>query len=173
MATFSFGKVTTTPDQPIAFGGAPFVVDASNITLDLTPWSTNPGPANVTGTLTITKGSDTATFALTSPGILSFDPITKAAGFVAPVILTSSPTSITGSDLSPFLGGGVFTLSFQSLSATPDDPGVLELQQGSTGSFTLSANPVPEPASLALWGSLALAGLCFARRRLARIVPTG
>lgn len=134
------------------------------------------GPGNfLSTTFTITLGLDVATFTLTEPFVLtSTTPNVGTVSLSTPIVLTSG--GITGIDLTLFTagnGGGVFTFSGNGVYANVGNPGQFTNPGGGviTGSFSLTAQavlaPIPEPATLALFGGgAALFGAYFARRRL-------
>ncbi len=170
-----------TPPQPAAidvFGSIQLgAYTASPMTIDTTPFNTNPGLVNVTPTLTITgtlssgpgqAGGDngkTATFTFIG-GILNVFEGGLADSVSGFVQLTALSAAFTGIDFGSIGTIFHFAGSFQGTTFTPGTPGSVSGAPNSS-SFTLTrVSAVPEPATLATLGLMGLCGGYFARRKL-------
>lgn len=165
--TFAGGNSTTTLSDNIA----PFNVNATTtgINIDLANYSTDPGPVTLAQTLAgstafqIFLPGGIATFAMIGPSSL----VDISNGDV------SSIFQLLG-DSSGLLATNTFWAFEMSLNGgldfVPGVPGTVNVTSTSSASYSLTAiapPPVPEPASIAVWSILAMAGY-GTRRKLAR-----
>ncbi len=192
------GSFTLAPDGSGSFTLSvteAFITKHNGVSLGVPNWlpttfsnlSVNPNPVSTSG------GGTTYEFSVTSyPGGKTINPTMAQGGGQASFDLTfgtlfvpnaSTNTAIvngndlltsntTGFDYSPFFNGGLTTITLNANPASVNFNDVFS-QGGRTGgsaSFSQAANPavVPEPASLALWGVMGVAGMWYTRRKLKR-----
>jgi hypothetical protein len=137
---------------------------------DVTPGSNIYNIGDVTKTLTFANAS-TATFSLT--GLVgTIDATGHFINILGSEILTTNGNA-ANFNLSPFLASGVFTMTFSNSMVNFQDRlqngGATVVSQGSqftqNAAGTSPGPAVPEPGTLALWTTLAAAGLIIRRRR--------
>lgn len=177
----SGGLGQVNPVQPASDGFGFLTVGAysvSNLTLDVTPFSSNPGTVIPSGTFTVTgtalSGADagnSATFAFF--GTTTLEELGNADSVTGTVQLMA--TNITGIDFGSPGTAFDFAFSTQTVDFIPGVPGTLNIQGNTaSASFTLSRRaepgplPIPEPASMLVWSLIALAGIggyLYTRRR--------
>ena len=151
--TLEDGKVTNTSPGSLA---APTL---SNVTVDLTGFSANPGPVSL-GNITITSGADSLVLSVLTAQL---NQVVSAPIGVGAITGTMSVVSNSIADLAAFAAGGNFALTYNGGIVTSNGVnGSILLQPGATASITMSA--VPEPSTLAL-AALGLIGLTVAGRR--------
>lgn len=163
------------PPQPASdgFGNISFgTYSVNNMTIGLTPFTTNPGPVNLPAVLTVTglggsfpaDSGDTATFTLI-PGTVTLTEGGIVDSLTAIYQLTGV-SGIAGVDFGPIGTQFFMTGSFQNTTFTAGGGGgAFSGTAPSSASFTFQVVPVPEPASLTVFGVLALGGLAIARRK--------
>ena len=153
--TFSLDdpKITTTSPGSLA---APTL---SNLSIDLTGLTANPGPVSL-GNITITSGVDSMVLSVLNA---TLQQVISAPIGIGAITGNLSVVSNTIADLAPFAAGGNFALTYNGGIVTSNGVnGSIVLQPGATASITMSA--VPEPSTLAL-AALGLLGLAVVGRR--------
>jgi len=171
--TFANGFTNIVNPPTVGFIGSPI----SDLVFTLGNWaSSTSGPATISGgTFTYTNGG-TAVFSITpSPiTITTNNTLTGQIGFIATATLVSNTTPF---DFSLFTSPGGANFNFtangiyvQSNGASNPATWVLPGGNGAVynSSFTVTSNSIlntPEPASLAVFGVMALGGLAVARRK--------
>lgn len=195
--TITFGP-TTSPMTLSGPGGiptynAPIQINGGAFTLNLTPYASNPGSVGLPGSFTLTVVNNTAitgsgpninptlggvaTFSFEGGGLLTElgSPPNNLASITNTQYWLSSNT--TGIDLGPI--GLIWDFVMTANGAFDFSTGTPRVSVTGTTSASYSLNatddfhngfgdPVPEPASMAVFGILTLAGGVIARRRMAK-----
>lgn len=173
LVPFSGGilAATSSPLTPLPLSGSGSY-SVSDITIDLTGFTTNPGNVTITDPLVITEFGTgfTAVFSVAGPGALTAGTSSGTVDFGFTLALTSNATSIDFGNV-----GGLWRYIFSYQGLTIVVPGQFSVEGGaqgtSTASFTLIRDdllggglPVPEPTTLVGWSVIITAGLVFRKR---------